>query len=239
MLKISNLTKYFGNFRAVDSLTLSVNRGDFFGFLGPNGAGKTTAIKMITGLVQPSAGEISINGFSLADNHREAKRLTGYIPDQPYLYDKLSGKEFLFFSGGLFGLRNPLLKEKVEEVTELLKIGEWLNKRTENYSQGMRQRISIASSLLHNPELIIVDEPMVGLDPQSAKIVKDVFSAKAREGKAILMSTHSLHIAEEICTRIGVIKDGRLIFDGNLSGLEMFKVNESENLENFFLRLVE
>lgn len=155
------------------------------------------------------------------------------------MYDKLSGKEFLYFSGGLFGLRNPALKQKVDEVVELLKIGDWLNKRTENYSQGMRQRISIASSLLHDPALIVVDEPMVGLDPQSAKVVKDVFSSKAREGVAILMSTHSLHIAEEICSRIGVIKDGKLIFDGDISGLEKFKINESENLEDFFLRLVE
>lgn len=239
MLEITNLTKFFGSFCAVDSLNLSVKKGDFFGFLGPNGAGKTTTIKMITGLVRPNSGSISVGGFSLGTNARDAKRLIGYIPDQPYLYDKLSGKEFLFFSGGLFGLRNPALKQKVEEVVELLKIGDWLNKRTENYSQGMRQRISIASSLLHDPALIVVDEPMVGLDPQSAKVVKDVFSSKAREGVAILMSTHSLHIAEEICSRIGVIKDGKLIFDGDISGLEKFKVNESENLEDFFLRLVE
>ncbi|NUN08112.1 MAG: ABC transporter ATP-binding protein [Ignavibacteriaceae bacterium] len=239
MLEISNLTKFFANFCAVDSLNLSVKKGDFFGFLGPNGAGKTTTIKMITGLVRPNSGSVSVGGFTLENNPREAKRLIGYIPDQPYLYDKLSGKEFLYFSGGLFGLRNPALKQKVDEVVELLKIGDWLNKRTENYSQGMRQRISIASSLLHDPALIVVDEPMVGLDPQSAKVVKDVFSSKAREGVAILMSTHSLHIAEEICSRIGVIKDGKLIFDGDISGLEKFKINESENLEDFFLRLVE
>lgn len=149
MLEISNLTKFFANFCAVDSLNLSVKKGDFFGFLGPNGAGKTTTIKMITGLVRPNSGSVSVGGFTLENNPREAKRLIGYIPDQPYLYDKLSGKEFLYFSGGLFGLRNPALKQKVDEVVELLKIGDWLNKRTENYSQGMRQRISIASSLLH------------------------------------------------------------------------------------------
>ncbi len=239
MLELKNLTKYFSGIPAVDKLNLIVKRGEFFGFLGPNGAGKTTTIKMITGLVNPTEGAIFVNGYNLHSAPRKAKQTIGYIPDQPYLYDKLSGKEFLFFSGGLYGLRNPELKKRVDEVTDLLKIGDWLSKRTENYSQGMRQRISIASSLIHDPEFIIVDEPMVGLDPQSAKIVKEVFSEKARQGKAILMSTHSLHIAEEICTRIGIIKEGKMIFDGTLTELQNFKISESENLEDFFLRLVE
>ncbi len=239
MLELKNLTKYFSGIPAVDKLNLTVSRGEFFGFLGPNGAGKTTTIKMITGLVNPTEGAIFVNGYNLHSAPRKAKQTIGYIPDQPYLYDKLSGKEFLFFSGGLYGLRNPELKKRVDEVTDLLKIGDWLSKRTENYSQGMRQRISIASSLIHDPEFIIVDEPMVGLDPQSAKIVKEVFSEKARQGKAILMSTHSLHIAEEICTRIGIIKEGKMIFDGTLTELQNFKISESENLEDFFLRLVE
>jgi ABC-2 type transport system ATP-binding protein len=238
MLQLQNLSKKFGSFRAVNTLNLQVNSGEFFGFLGPNGAGKTTTIKLICGLLAPSEGSILIDGFDIQKNPVEAKRIIGYIPDQPYLYDRLTGREFLFFSGGLYGIPASQLKSIIYDVTEMLKIGEWIDKRTEEYSQGMKQRVSIASALLHSPKFLLVDEPMVGLDPQSAKIVKEILTQKAQDGTAIIMSTHSLNVAEEICSRIGIIKDGSLIFDNDLNSFRNFYDKEYQNLESFFLELV-
>ncbi|MBI5726386.1 MAG: ABC transporter ATP-binding protein, partial [Ignavibacteriales bacterium] len=233
MLRLENVSKQYGSFNAVNNLSLTVEAGDFFGFLGPNGAGKTTTIKMIAGLVTCTGGSITIDGYDIRKNPEEAKRIIGYIPDLPYLYERLTGKEFLLFSGGLYGLNYKQLHEEVDRVINLLQIGNWVNKRTEDYSQGMKQRISIASSLLHHPKFLLVDEPMVGLDPQSAKIVKDVFVQLAQTGTAIVMSTHSLHVAEEICQRIGVIKEGQLIFNDKLDSLKAFKDKEYKDLEYF------
>ncbi len=238
MLQLKNLSKKFGTFQAVNNLNLQVNSGEFFGFLGPNGAGKTTTIKMICGLLSPSEGSVLIDGLDIQKNPVEAKRIIGYIPDQPYLYDRLTGREFLFFAGGLYGIPTKELKKIIEQVTEELKISEWIDRRTEEYSQGMKQRVSIASALLHNPKFLLVDEPMVGLDPQSAKLVKDILKQKAQQGTAIIMSTHSLNVAEEICSRIGIIKDGALIFDNDLNSFRNFYDKEYQNLESFFLELV-
>jgi ABC-2 type transport system ATP-binding protein len=237
MLEINNLTKRFGSFTAVNNVSLNVNPGDFFGFLGPNGAGKTTTIKMITGLFSPTSGKVSIGGSDTMSDPIGAKFQTGYIPDQPFLYDKLSGKEFLFFSGGLYKMDKKVLSEKIDELTERLKIGDWLNKRTEEYSQGMRQRITFASALLHDPKLIVVDEPMIGLDPRSAIIVKEILSERAARGAAVFMSTHSLHVAEELCTRIGIIKDGVIIFEDKKKAVEIFMEKQKANFESFFLEL--
>lgn len=237
MLLIENLSKSFGSFEAVHNISLNVEAGDFFGFLGPNGAGKTTTIKMITGLYFPASGKVSINGIDIVKSPIEAKKIIGYIPDQPFLYDKLTGREFLFFSGGLYNLDKKYLINKIEEVIDDLKIEPWVDKRTEEYSQGMRQRIAIASSLLHSPKLIVVDEPMVGLDPQSANLVKKVLKKKTEEGASVFMSTHSLSVAEEICTRIGIIKNGNIIFDDKMEALEKFKKENNKTLEEFFLEL--
>jgi ABC-2 type transport system ATP-binding protein len=212
MLELINLTKNFGNFTAVNNLNIKVKAGDFYGFLGQNGAGKTTTIKMISGLYTSTTGKILINGFDIVEEPIKAKSLIGYIPDQPFIYEKLTGREFLFFSGGLYSIPKNILKLKIEETIEKLKIGDWVDKRTEEYSQGMKQRITIASAILHNPKLLVVDEPMVGLDPQSAVIVKSVLKEIAQNGSAVFMSTHSLNVAEDICTRIGIIKDGSMIF---------------------------
>lgn len=238
MLEIRNISKSFGSFRAVNNFSLVVKPGDFFGFLGPNGAGKTTTIKMVAGLLKPDTGEILINNYSMNKSPIPAKSSIGYIPDQPFLYDRLTGREFLHFSGGLYHMPYIRIREKTEELCELLQIGSWVDRRTEEYSQGMRQRIAIASGLIHNPPLILVDEPMVGLDPQSAKLVKELFQKLSSNGTAILMSTHSLHIAEEICSRIGVIRDGEIIFNDDLSALKSFWERESHNLESFFLELM-
>jgi len=179
MLKLTNLSKKFGNFTAVNNINIEINAGDFFGFLGQNGAGKTTTIKMITGLYAPTNGTVHIGGFDIQKNNIEAKRLTGYIPDQPFLYEKLTGKEFLYFCGGLYKIEKSKLKNKIDETIDQLKIEQWIDKRTEEYSQGMKQRIAIASALLHDPQLLVVDEPMVGLDPQSALVVKNVLKEKS------------------------------------------------------------
>lgn len=237
MLKLINLTKKFGNFTAVNNVNLTIGEGEFFGFLGQNGAGKTTTIKMITGLYAPTAGQVLINGIDISKNPIEAKQLIGYIPDQPFLYEKFTGKEFLYFCGGLYKIDKRALKNKIDEIIVQLKIDQWVDKRTEEYSQGMKQRIAIASGLLHDPKLIVVDEPMVGLDPQSALVVKNVLKQKASEGVAIFMSTHSLNVAEEICTRIGIIKDGVMIFEDRKEVIEHIRGTDHQNLESLFLEL--
>lgn len=237
MLKLTNLTKKFGNFTAVNNINLEINAGDFFGFLGQNGAGKTTTIKMITGLYAPTEGTVHIGGFDIQKNNIEAKRLIGYIPDQPFLYEKLTGKEFLYFCGGLYKIEKNNLRNKIDETIDQLKIEQWINKRTEEYSQGMKQRIAIASALLHDPLLLVVDEPMVGLDPQSALVVKNVLKEKSSQGVAIFMSTHSLNVAEEVCSRIGIIKDGQMIFEDKKEVVEKIKGTDHQNLESLFLHL--
>lgn len=237
MIQLQNVTKTFGSFVAVDNLSLTVQPGEFFGFLGPNGAGKTTTIKMIAGLFTPSGGTILINGFDTVRSPIEAKQSLAYIPDQPFLYDKLTGREFLYFVGGLFRLSKEFLNEQIGALIDHFEIGEWVDKRTEDYSQGMRQRITIAAGLLHQPKVIVVDEPMVGLDPRSARIVLDTLRQKAREGVAIFMSTHSLPVAEELCDRIGIIKDGRLIFADTQERLQTYKQQYNGKLESVFLEL--
>jgi ABC-2 type transport system ATP-binding protein len=237
MLDLRDLSKNFGSFTAVNNINLKINKGDFYGFLGQNGAGKTTTIKMITGLYSPSKGTVLIDGYDILKNPIEAKRITGYIPDQPFLYDKLTGREFLFFCGGLYNIEKKKLRAKIDETISELQISEWVDKRTEEYSQGMKQRIAIASALLHDPKLLVVDEPMVGLDPQSAQIVKAVLKRKAAEGVSVFMSTHSLHIAEEICTTIGIIKNGKIIFEGKKEEVEKIRGTDHENLESLFLEL--
>lgn len=237
MIELRNVTKKFGNFTAVDRVTLTVGSGEFYGFLGPNGAGKTTTIKMIAGLFTPTGGEIVVNGFSTARQPLEAKRTVGYVPDQPFLYDKLTGREFLYFVGGLFSLDKDFLHGRIGELLEHFEIGDWIDKRTEEYSQGMRQRVTICSGLLHDPRVLIIDEPMIGLDPRSAKIVKDTLHRKAQGGMTVFMSTHSLEVAEELCNRIGIINRGRLIFSDSLAALQQYKKQYDGKLESVFIEL--
>ncbi len=237
MLKIKNLLKKFGAFTAVNNINLKVEPGDIYGFLGPNGAGKTTTIKIIAGLYSPTSGEVLINGFNNQKFPIKTKSVTGYIPDQPFLYDKLTGREFLNFSGGLYKLGKNYLDEIINKTINELNIGEWIDKRTEEYSQGMRQRITFASAFLHSPKLILVDEPMVGLDPRSAVLVKNILKQKAEKGAAILLSTHSLSVAEEVCNKIAIIKEGQIIFDDNKESVDEFKEKYKQNFESFFLEL--
>jgi ABC-2 type transport system ATP-binding protein len=237
MIHLQNITKKFGNFTAVDNLTLHIPKGEFFGFLGPNGAGKTTTIKMIVGLFAPTAGKILVNGFNVVQQPMEAKQSIGYVPDIPFVYEKLTGREFLYFIGGLFKIPKATVQNRVAELIDHFEIGIWVDKRTEDYSQGMKQRITIAAALLHSPKAIIIDEPMIGLDPRSAKIVRDTLHMQSHNGISILMSTHSLPVAEELCDRIGIINNGRLVFCDTREQLQRDKARYDGKFESVFLEV--
>ena len=237
MIELKNLRKTFGNFVAVDDVSLSIPAGEFFGFLGPNGAGKTTTIKMMTGLFTPTSGSIIINGFDIVKDPIRAKATFGYIPDHPYLYDKLTGREFIYYMGGLYGMGKQELKEAADRVIDLLELASWIDKKTEDYSQGMRQRVTFAAAFVHAPKTIIIDEPMVGLDPRSARIVKDALKQRAKEGASIFMSTHILEMAEELCDRIAIINRSKIIFLDTRENLHLHTSRFDGKLESVFLEL--
>ena len=234
IIDIRNLTKMFGSTRAVDDLSLEVAEGEFFCFLGPNGAGKTTTIKILTGLLRPTTGTALIGGYDITRNPVEAKRGIGYIPDHPYLYEKLSGREFMRFVAGMYNLDGDALGRRIDELMEQFGIIEYADQLTEDYSHGMRQKLIFSATFLHSPKIVIVDEPWVGLDPKSIRNVKDYLKSRTREGVSIFMSTHTLSIAEEIADRIGIIHKGRLIA---LGAVEEIKVSDIRNLEDVFLEL--
>lgn len=237
MIELRNVTKKFDKLIAVNNVSLDVKPGELFGFLGPNGAGKTTTIKMIAGLFSPTAGTIRINGFDTIQQPIEAKSTLAYVPDQPFLYDKLTGREFLYFAGGLYKMEKEVLHTRIKELIEHFEIGRWIDKRAEDYSQGMRQRISIATALLHHPRSIVIDEPMIGLDPRSAKIVRETIKRQAQQGVSVFMSTHSLPVAEELCDRIGIIHNGQLVFADTQEKLQVYKQQFDGKLESVFLEL--
>jgi ABC-2 type transport system ATP-binding protein len=239
MIKLIGLTKQYGVVKAVDNLSLEVAKGVLFGFLGPNGAGKTTTIKMMAGILKPTSGTVLINGMDLAERPSEVKSCVGFIPDRPFLYEKLSGTEFLRFVGGLYGMRDPkALQARLEELLELFDLVPWGEELIESYSHGMRQRLIMCASLLHRPKLLIVDEPMVGLDPRGARLVKDIFVEEARQGTTIFMSTHTLETAEEVCGQIAIIQSGRVIASGSPEQLRAL-AGVGGNLESIFLKLTE
>jgi ABC-2 type transport system ATP-binding protein len=233
MIELHNVTKKFGTFAAVDGVSLRIERGQFFGFLGPNGAGKTTTIKMLTGLYAPTSGSCVVNGFDVQKNPLAAKQSIGYVPDQPFLYEKLTGREFLYFVGGLFRLSKADLRVRIEEYVDIFETGDFVDKRAEEYSQGMRQRIVLTAALLHDPKVLIVDEPMVGLDPRSARLVKDLLKKRTEQGVTIFMSTHLLEIVEELCDRIAIIQRGRIIHEE----IQDSRKRENGELEALFLDL--
>jgi ABC-2 type transport system ATP-binding protein len=237
MIELHEVTKKFDKFTAVNGVSLRVEPGELFGFLGPNGAGKTTTIKMIVGLFSPTSGTILVNGFDTVLQPIEAKTTLAYIPDQPFLYDKLTGREFMYFAGGLYKIEKETLHTRIKDVIELFEIGQWIDKRSEDYSQGMRQRISIAAALLHRPRTLVIDEPMIGLDPRSAKIVRETLERLSHEGVSIFMSTHSLPVAEELCDRIGIIHNGQLVFADTQERLQDYKQKFDGKLESVFLEL--
>jgi len=239
MIVLEGVTKKFGSFTAVENLNLKVRAGELFGFLGPNGAGKTTTIKMITGLLQPTAGRLEIAGYDLSEHPEEAKRRLGFIPDRPFLYEKLTADEFLAFIGGLWDLPDKTVERRSDRLFELFELVDWRDELIESYSHGMRQKLILAAALMHEPEVIVVDEPMVGLDPKSIRLVKDIFKKFCARGKTVFMSTHTLAIAEETCTRVAIIQDGRIRAEGTLEDLRRLSRTTHTHLEPIFLKLTE
>jgi ABC-2 type transport system ATP-binding protein len=237
VLAIEHITKKFGDFKAVDDISITVSRGEIFGFIGPNGAGKTTTIKMIAGLLKPDAGQISINNRNLAEEPGICKQDTGYIPDRPYLFEKLTGYEFLQFIASLYNLDPEIFSKNTAHYLKLFDLLDWQHHLIESYSHGMRQKLIISSVFMLDPPLIVVDEPMVGLDPKSARIVKELFKNHAARGASIFLSTHSLEIAQELCDRIGIILNGSLRAIGNLDDLQLEAKTEHTDLEDIFLQL--
>lgn len=238
MIKIINVTKKFDKLTAVDSLNLEIARGELFAFLGPNAAGKTTTIKMLVGLLKPTSGQIYINNFNIQNNYLNAKRIISYIPDMPFLYEKLTGREFLEFIIDLYDLERKTKQREIHNLLEAFRLNNVEHQLIENYSHGMRQKLVFAAAFLHEPKVLIIDEPMVGLDPHSAKVIKEMLKNKSKEGVTIFLSTHTLAVAEELADRIGIIDKGRLVACGRLKELSRAS-GQTDKLENIFLRLTE
>ncbi len=235
MIKLVNLTKRYGKLTAVNGINLEVAQGEVFGFLGPNGAGKTTTIKMMAGLLQPTSGSALIGGYDVQQEPLKAKFITGFIPDRPFLYEKLTATEFMHFVAKLYDMNGP--RTRVSELLNLFGLSEWADELVENFSHGMKQRLVMASSLLHKPQVLVVDEPMVGLDPRGARLVKDIFKDLASTGVTIFMSTHTLEIVEQMCTRVAIINKGGIIAEGSVEDLGRMAQMPSSHLEPIFLRL--
>ena len=236
-IELKNLTKKYGSLTAVNNLNLEIEKGEIFGFLGPNGAGKTTTIKLLTGLLKPTSGTAKILGFDIQVNPIEAKSYIGLIPDEPNIYEKLTGREFLRFMGNIFKVENIVIVKKTDELLKIFDLQDRADELIQVYSHGMKQKIAIAGALIHSPKIIIFDEPTIGLDPKSARTIKDILKYRAESGDCIFMSTHILEIAERMCDRIGIINNGNLIAVGNMDELRHLSKSGKYNLEEIFLEL--
>jgi ABC-2 type transport system ATP-binding protein len=232
-----NLTKNFGSLTAVNNIDLTVKKGEIFGFLGPNGAGKTTTIKLLTGLLKPTSGTAKIIGKDIQESPIEAKAVIGLVPDEPKIYEKLTGVEFLRFMGNLFGIEKNRIEKKIGELLKLFDLANRGEELIQGYSHGMKQKIAIAGALIHSPKVLFFDEPTVGLDPKSARIIKDILKFRAKSGDCIFISTHILEIAERMCDRIGIIQDGKMVAEGNMEELRKLAKDDKGNLEEIFLQL--
>ena len=238
MIELVHLTKRYGATLAVDDLSLQVEAGEIFGFLGPNGAGKTTTIRMMMGLLQPTSGQIFLGGYDLAHEGIAAKQMCGFVPDRAHIYEKLTGAEFLDFVSGLYHVAPAVAAKRRDDLLEMFDLTQWATELVESYSHGMKQRLVIAAAMIHTPRLLIVDEPMVGMDPRGAKLLKRTFRQLARGGVTVFMSTHSLEVAEETCDRIGIIHQGQLIAAGTLDELRrQAGAHSNSKLESVFLKL--
>jgi ABC-2 type transport system ATP-binding protein len=237
MILVERLVKTFGSFRAVDDVSLEVATGEIHGFLGPNGAGKTTTMRVIAGLLKPTAGRVAIDGHDLASEPEAAKGALGFIPDRPFLYEKLTAAEFLRFHGGLYGMEDEAVAARSRELLELFELHGWRDELIESFSHGMKQRLVLCAAFLHRPKAVVVDEPMVGLDPRGARLIKEIFRVMSRKGVAILMSTHTLEVAEEMCDRISIILGGRIIARGTVPELHALAGTDDPQLTPVFLKL--
>jgi ABC-2 type transport system ATP-binding protein len=235
MIELRGLTKKYGSFTAVNAIDLTVKQGELFGFLGPNGAGKTTSLRMIAGILRPTAGTVTIGGIDINEDPVAAKSKLGFIPDRPFIYEKLTGSEFLRFVAGLYQQPGPAIEHRARELLALFDLEEWRDELVESYSHGMRQKLIIASAFVHRPDVIVVDEPHVGLDPKSIKILREMMREYVNRGHTIMMSTHSLEVAEQMCDRIAIIAGGVIRAEGTMD--ELRKASTDKTLEQIFLRL--
>lgn len=239
MIEFDCVTRNYGTKVAVDRLQLTIPDGELFAFLGPNGAGKTTTIKMLVGLLRPTSGTVRVCGQDVVRAPREANRLMGYVPDEPYLYDKLTGREFLRFIADMYGLDSSQARRRIEREVEHFELSPFIDDLTECYSHGMKQRMVFAAAMIHDPPVLVVDEPMVGLDPHSVRLVKDLLKAKSRAGTTVFMSTHTLAVAEEIADRIGIVHQGQMLFLGSLAELREQLAMRDGALEPLYLELMD
>jgi ABC-2 type transport system ATP-binding protein len=237
VLELRGLQKRYGSFEAVKGLDLTVNRGEIFGFLGPNGAGKTTTIRMVAGVLQPSGGSVLIDGADMEKEPERAKAHIGYVPDRPYLYEKLTGAEFIRFVASLWEKDPGAAMERASRLLRLFDLEAWRDELVESYSHGMRQKLLITSALCHHPDLIVVDEPMVGLDPRSARILKDLLRAFVDGGGTVFLSTHTLEVAEALCDRLAIIQRGKVIASGTMEELRTRSESGAAHLEEIFLEV--
>jgi len=239
MIKLSALTKDYGTTLAVNNLNLNVAAGEIYGFIGPNGAGKTTTIRMMGGILAPTSGKIVIGGVDMATHPVQGKKMIGFVPDRPFLYEKLTGMEFLRFSGDLYNVENKIFQQKAKFLLQQFALWNWADELIEAYSHGMKQRLIIASALLHDPKILIIDEPMVGLDPEAVHMVKDILKdLSANHHTTIFVSTHTLSLAEDLCHRIGLIHKGTLLAEGNLDELKRIAKLGEAKLEEVFLTII-
>jgi ABC-2 type transport system ATP-binding protein len=238
MISIQGVTKSYGRKVAVDNLSLDIAAGEFFAVLGPNGAGKTTTIKLLAGLLRPNSGRLIVAGVDVQADPIGAKKLSAYVPDQPFLYDKLSGIEFMNFIADLYGVEGDGRSREIDRLVELFGMKDFIRELTEAYSHGMKQRLVLAATLLHKPKVILVDEPLVGLDPHTARLVKQVFREQARAGTSIFMSTHVLSVAEDFADRIGIMLQGKIVALGKLDELRRQAQLEGR-LEDVFFKITE
>ncbi len=239
IIKFDSIHKEYGDFTAVKEITLEIAKGELFGFLGPNGAGKTTMIRMLTGIIRPTSGRINIGGYDLYKDPLKAKAMIGYVPDRPYLYEKLSPVEYFEFMGGLYNVKKERIKEISEKMLKLFDLWEKKDELIESFSHGMKQKTAMIAAILHDPEILVVDEPTVGLDPRSIKLVKEYFKNLTNEGKTLFLTTHTLSVAEDLCQRIAIIRHGEIAALGTLTQLQEQAKLPGNDLEAVFLKLTE
>lgn len=234
-ISLTNVTKKYGEFAAVRDLSLSISCGEIFGFVGPNGAGKTTTIRMITGLAFPTTGIVEIKGFRYGKDGLQIKEMLGYIPDRPYLYEKLTGREYLEFIRGVYHMNGT--SNQIDHYLSVFDLDQWADELVESYSHGMKQRLAFAGALLHQPQVLVIDEPMVGLDPKGVRLIKDLLRQLASRNVAIFLSTHNLELAEQVCHNIGIIHEGQLLVCDTIAGLRKQAELPNSRLEDIFLRI--
>lgn len=240
MIELSNVSKTYAkaNVKALDNINLSVRNGEIFGFLGPNGAGKTTAIKLITGILKPDSGNIGVNGIDIIKEPVNAKKNLGFVPDNPEIFNRLTGLEYLNFIADIYEIPNKDRYNVINELSETFEIKDALPSSVSSYSHGMRQKLVILGALIHNPAVWVLDEPMVGLDPKAAFILKEMMRKHADNGNTVFFSTHIMEVAEKVCDRIGIIKKGKIVFTGTIDELRNMRKDQDESLENLFLELI-